>query len=648
MLQRGTTACRGHVLRSLILGLVGLEAQFKRHRQGQHETALSLLGLIDDARAVRKLPPLSGETLFFPGLDKPVPPRNARDVGAQHREPEDLARELHPAYRQGLAALAQDPLGTEGAAILYGVAARLQGACDSAEGKRLWWLVAGLCEALREARLSATPSVRSLLTRIEPEIARLAILGEARFNARLPKTLLRNLLFRIALMPGTEGQAGMIKRAYQLEDLLPGTAHAGGGESLELSVSESLRHRVFETTVKIRHQLEALGRSRRYRPELYEPMTMPLAQIADLAAMLGEMAASEQLESLTIRMEAIASGREDAHDRGIWAMVAVLFRVEKRMVALKGRCSEGNAESSLFPELPDFRLDALTGALGMVDSVRELLKGRVKKSPERFALEAVWALRRAAQFCNKAEDDLSSQWLGSLASWLTVQPRDTLLARKELREFATVLACAWCRLDAGASGRKYPRDPVPVATQALKAMGVNGTAQPAVSASELPEPALVQPLIPLHLPDADSEGDEVAEEEHAEPVAPPSGPSDTFSRMPFVEELPMAKEMSIGNPDVSGNAKPTVVTPLSAAAPMPSALSELPKPSVADEPAAELPLDPAAPDCDLPAKHGAVEGPRTESLEGALDLLESLVEDFETRTHPEPVRQQRRPPQAKA
>lgn len=649
VLLRGTAGCRGDILRALMTGVVGLENQLKQAKPGRRETSLSLLGLIDDARAVRKLPPLSGDTLFFPGIDKPTPPRNVPDVGVQHREPEDLARELHPVYRQGIATLAQDPMGSEGAAALYGVAARLLGACDTAEGKRLWWLVTALCEALREARAPASPAVRGLLSRIEPEIARLAILGEARFNARLPKALLRNLLFRIALVPGNQGQIGTIKRAYQLEDLLPGAAQPlAGEESVERLVFDNLRQRVAEGTVKIRHQLEALGRSRRYRAELYAEMAAPLAQIADVAAMLGEVAASEQLESLAFRVEAIATGREEAHDRGLWAMVAVLFRVEKRMTVLKTRTTEQAMESSLFPELPDYRLDALTGALGMVEGVRTLLRNPVKSGAERFALEAIWALRRATHFAAKADDDVSAKWLLALANWLAGQPRDNLLSRPELKDFTTVLTCVWCRLDAGVTGRRYPRDPVPIVGESLKRMGVDESLHP-VPPPEPPEPPvqfLIQPVISLNFPEVDEEGIEQAE---ATDIS--ADIEDEVSDSSSLEGEVVADDQPVPS-RVRAKAEDTLELVL------PDASAESPVATLMPVPQVMAPADQSiAPTVDviqtdelvaeeLPrevASESTGASPRTadvvvssENLEGALDLLESLVQDFESKSGSKP------------
>src|SRR5688500_1035201 len=183
----------------LMRGMVQLPDYLERLQSGHKDIPIVLLPLLNDLRAVRGENLLSESALFAPDLEQPLP---ASAAGAAAALPiADLrtqALRLRLAFQAALLKWFRDEGASEHLRRLVEVLDRLRSISHGAEARRLWWVAAGVVDAVECRDLEASVAVKQLFGRVDREIHRFAQAGAAGFAAEPPRELTKNLLYYVA------------------------------------------------------------------------------------------------------------------------------------------------------------------------------------------------------------------------------------------------------------------------------------------------------------------------------------------------------------------------------------------------------------------------------------------------------------------
>ena len=100
---------------------------------------------------------------------------------------------------------------------MHAVLVELQQASAYEQTARLWWLAAGLVEALLDRGLEVTNYTRQLLGHVDRQIKELIDAGETAFCDLVSEVLLKDMLFNLTRAGGSAGRVGEIRTAYDLD-----------------------------------------------------------------------------------------------------------------------------------------------------------------------------------------------------------------------------------------------------------------------------------------------------------------------------------------------------------------------------------------------------------------------------------------------
>ncbi|HEB80722.1 MAG TPA: hypothetical protein ENI71_02470, partial [Chromatiales bacterium] len=290
-----------------------------------------LLPLLNDVRALRGEPLLSESALFNPDLTVSVPPPREREAFARDSgELRQLLCRLRHDLQLGLLGWYRERDPEDGLDRILAVIEHLDQVTQLEAVRRLWWISAGLVEALRAGALGASVTAKLLLGQVDRQIKRLIDGGEAGLAAELPPDLLRNLLYYVARATDGGDRVRALKDAFELKRLLPREALAGGGGIMGPGV-DSLRavsKAVKEDLATVKDGLDLYVRSEPRDPEDLTRLPETLRRVADTFGMLGlgtlRRIAQEQAE----RVQAIAEGDADPSDEEFTEIAGAILQVE--------------------------------------------------------------------------------------------------------------------------------------------------------------------------------------------------------------------------------------------------------------------------------------------------------------------------------
>ena len=209
-------------LDALTRSMVQMPAYLERVLSGGRDIALVLLPLLNDLRAVRGKPLLSESTLLLLNLGPGAEPGELPERILSGQDLTELARENRPVFQLALLGWIKGQQADEHLAKLARVAETLEDAAGPDEVFRLWWVVGGVLEALRDGGLETSVSVKRLLGQADREIKRLIDVPIEEYVLAAPVELLNNLLFYVARATSDGERVSAIREAYNLANLLPG------------------------------------------------------------------------------------------------------------------------------------------------------------------------------------------------------------------------------------------------------------------------------------------------------------------------------------------------------------------------------------------------------------------------------------------
>ncbi len=222
MLQRADSSdANDEICELLLRSILQLGEYLNYLRAGHRDTPTIFMPLLNDLRCLRGEPLLSENALFAPDLDIELPiPDKVHDLDEEQLR--EIARRLRAYYQKGLLDWYQGTVDETGLSLMQAVVARCEKLCSGTPSVRLWWIAAGVIEALRDGGLEASVSVRRLLGLLDQQLKEISREGGAALARTAPADLVKNLLYYLARATSTTARVSSVRAAYRLDELFVG------------------------------------------------------------------------------------------------------------------------------------------------------------------------------------------------------------------------------------------------------------------------------------------------------------------------------------------------------------------------------------------------------------------------------------------
>jgi chemosensory pili system protein ChpA (sensor histidine kinase/response regulator) len=317
----------------LMRGMLQLPDYLERLQSGHKDIPVVLLPLLNDLRAVLGEQQLGEQVLFSPNLSLPLP----ADVAGPPRPAPVLelgliAERLRTGFQQALLKWFKGDQPEHALHRMGAILERLAELTYEEPARKLWWVGAGLVDALSKSATRPDSNLKLMFGKLEREIKRLASAGEVSFRVEPPRELTRNLLYQIATHPGTSPRVEAIRSAFRLAELLPSreeVEHAVGSISgHNRALLDTVSSAIKEDLLRVKDALDLHLRSADAQAVALEPNLEVLDRVADTLGMLGlniaRRVVSEQREALAA---IVTSGRQ-ADEGALLDIAGALLYVE--------------------------------------------------------------------------------------------------------------------------------------------------------------------------------------------------------------------------------------------------------------------------------------------------------------------------------
>jgi chemosensory pili system protein ChpA (sensor histidine kinase/response regulator) len=369
-LLAGTVSQRDEGYSVLMRGMVQLPDYLERVQTGHKDIPIVLLPLLNDLRACRGEKLLTDSALFSPDLGIAMP-ANANGLAAPLplKELRSLALRLRLAFQAALLKWFRDSGELQHPARLRDVLDRLRSTVASGEeSRRLFWIAAGVADAISDGSLESGASVKLLFGSVDREIRRFAEDGEEGMRILPPKALVQNLLYYIAHSGSQSPRVVEIRDTYSLNALLPTdreVEHAkssisGHNRALLDTVSVAIK----EDLMRVKESLDIYLRAQQRDPADLLGQVELLDRVRDTLGMLGLGVPRRVVTEQRTTIEEIAEGRREADEGTLLDVAGALLYVEASLddhIERLGAVGEEGADESM--ELPKAEIRKILDAL---------------------------------------------------------------------------------------------------------------------------------------------------------------------------------------------------------------------------------------------------------------------------------------------
>jgi len=344
-----SVANREEAYGALMRSIMQLPDYLERLQSGHKDIPMVLLPLLNDLRGARGEKVVPESVLFSVDLGRPLPASVGPVPAAMDLE---LLRAnitpLHAKFQNALLPWLRDEERPDNIAALRDACATMVGLINGDAARKLFWIAAGIFDALYSGAFVASKPLKQALAKLEREIKRLGDEGESAFAAAPPTELTRQLLYYVATAPTDDARFVAIRDAFGLdrEQLNEAElAHARGsltGHNRELldTVSAGIK----EDLLRVKEALDMHMRTSGAPVAELAPQAEALGAIADTLGMLGLGVPRKVVQDQRAAIQALSSGQRAADESALMDIAGSLLYVEASLddqVARLGQPSEG-------------------------------------------------------------------------------------------------------------------------------------------------------------------------------------------------------------------------------------------------------------------------------------------------------------------
>jgi chemosensory pili system protein ChpA (sensor histidine kinase/response regulator) len=354
----------------LMRGMVQLPDYLERVQSGHKDIPIVLLPLLNDLRACRGEKLLTDSVLFSPDLSIALPPAaNGVPVPLPLKDVRARALRLRLAFQAALLKWFRESSSQQHPQRLRDVLDRLRSTVASGEEpRRLFWVAAGVADALGDGSLEASAAVKLLFGRVDREIRHYAEAGEEGLSSAPPRELVQNLLYYIAHSHSEAERVVEIRDTYRLGSLLPTdqeVAHAKGSISgHNRTLLDTVSIAIKEDLLRVKESLDIFLRAQnRDSGDLLAQVDL-LDRVRDTLGMLGLGVPRRVVTEQRGIIEEIGSGRRAADEGTLLDVAGALLYVEASLddhIERLGAVGEEGGDDTL--ELPKAEVRKILDAL---------------------------------------------------------------------------------------------------------------------------------------------------------------------------------------------------------------------------------------------------------------------------------------------
>jgi chemosensory pili system protein ChpA (sensor histidine kinase/response regulator) len=344
-------------LDALMRAMVQLPTYLERVLSGGRDMALVLLPLLNDLRAVRGHALLSEGTLLLLNLSSDQQANPVAGAGDGGQSVAQWARKLRTRFQLGLLGWIKGERIEQNLEILSRTAEKLEQVATTQPVFQLWWVVGAVLEALRDAGLEGSASVKRLLGQADRELKRLYEQGEPRYADSPPLELLNNLLYYVARARSSGPRVAAVRASFRLTELLPVDDHIEQArESLSapsVKLMKTVAAAIKEDLGRVKDALDIFVRQGGTQVDELAPQLELLKKIADTLGVLGLGELRDKVQAETGDLQSIVTQRAAAAEGTLLRMAATLIKVEDSLdEQLVGMIVPSAAESGEAPPKP--------------------------------------------------------------------------------------------------------------------------------------------------------------------------------------------------------------------------------------------------------------------------------------------------------
>jgi chemosensory pili system protein ChpA (sensor histidine kinase/response regulator) len=329
----------------LMRGVLQLPAYLEQLYHGKHDVPLILLPLLNDLRAVQNKELLTEGAFFFTDVDVYKPTLIDKSAERPTWDQRTMAKKLRPAYLTALLGVFRELDVERNLKILATVLLNIEQASTMAKSARIWWVGAGLIEALHDGGLELSVSTKIILGRIDRQIKRLIDDGEAAFQANCPDELIKNMLYYLAQSGSQAPRVVELKRSFKLDNATAEGAEVlaareqlvGFNANLMVNVSAQIK----EEMLRIKDDMDIAMNAHKGDAASLTPVCERLHTVADTLDMLGmqrlSLLAREQEEFLRV----LVGRSQPLKDADVMKVASALLFIESALYDLN---LEGSAD----------------------------------------------------------------------------------------------------------------------------------------------------------------------------------------------------------------------------------------------------------------------------------------------------------------
>jgi chemosensory pili system protein ChpA (sensor histidine kinase/response regulator) len=332
-LLEGVVRQRDDAYGVLMRGIVQLPDYLERLQGGHKDIPIVLLPLLNDLRACRGEKLLSESVLFSPELSAALP--DGASGAARPMVEAELkanAARVRSAFQVGLLHWFRNTRPAEALDGLARTLAALLAATSQEEARRLWWIAAGVVEAVRDGAIESSTALKSLFGRIDREIKRLADAGEGAFRIDPPNELTKSLLYYLAHSNALGPLAREVKRTYKLDTLLPTEqelSHAKGAlGGRNRALLDTVSVAIKDDLMRVKDALDLHLRNPDASTDQLGAQTDVLDRVADTLGMLGLGVPRRVVQDQRQILSDVAAGGRAADEGTLLDIAGALLYVE--------------------------------------------------------------------------------------------------------------------------------------------------------------------------------------------------------------------------------------------------------------------------------------------------------------------------------
>jgi len=330
MLVDGTAARVEEAQDVVSRAIIRLSEYLAHVEAGNKDVPLALMPLLNDLRASREAALLSENVLFFPNIDGVNAPEMV--VQANEKADESWLRLIRSNFQKTLLACVSGKDIPTAAAQLCKLSIRLQRTSKTEAGQKLWWLASALAQAVAINALPFNASIASLFNALDKQIKLLIELGEEEFCKRSDESIVKNILYYIAIADNRGRIVSQVKHLYKLNEQIPQQQEmdelrqqiSAPSSEVLITVSKAL----LEDVASAKDCIELFIHSDLQEQKYIERLYSGLQRISDTLSMIGIEEYKSKAEHQIHEVELLKTGDQSDVELVLLGVSEVILEIE--------------------------------------------------------------------------------------------------------------------------------------------------------------------------------------------------------------------------------------------------------------------------------------------------------------------------------